>query len=322
MKVLDSQDFLAALLSAKRPGVEKILAFCDWRAGAICTDGRLLLIPLDDHICHRGDGIFESLAFRQGKLFALDAHLERMWEGAQALAIVPPLSMREARELVCEVAGISGREHGDVRIFLSRGPGGFGVSPAECPLPGFYIVALAAKEPAPDLYTQGLTAFTSSYPPKQEYLAKIKSVNYLPNVLMAAEAIARADDVAITFDAAGNMGEAAIANIAIVDKDGVFRSPETQNILPGTTLLCALELAAEKMPVRIAPIHHSEIAAAREMLLLTSATLCVPITKFDNRAVGDGKPGPVAAWLEKALLEYMLAAGTPIGHEGTGHGRS
>lgn len=312
MKVLDSQDFLAALLGAERPGVEKILAFCDWRAGAICTDGRLLLIPLDDHICHRGDGIFESAAFRRGRIFALDAHLERMWEGAKALAIEPPLSMREAKELVCEVAAASGREHGDMRIFLSRGPGGFGVSPAECPRPGFYVVALAAKKPPPGLYEKGLTAFTSSYPPKQEYLAKIKSVNYLPNVLMAAEAIARADDVAITFDAAGNMGEAAIANIAIVDQDGVFRSPETQNILPGTTLLCALELAARKMPVKIAPIHHSDIEKAREMLLLTSATLCAPITKFDKRAVGDGKPGPVAAWLEKALLEYMLATGTPI----------
>lgn len=312
MKILDSGAFLAALLGAKRPGAEKILAFCDWRAGAICRDGSLLLIPLDDHLCHRGDGIFESIAWRRGRLFVLDTHLKRLWDGARALAIEPPLAIDEARELACEVAGVAGTENGDLRIFLSRGPGGFGVSPAECPEPGFYIVALKAREPLEELYRRGLTAFTSAYPPKQEYLAKIKSVNYLPNVLMAAEAIARYDDVAITFDAAGNMGEAAIANIAIVDRDGVFRSPDLERILPGTTLLCALEIAARKMPVRLGHIHHSEIAGAREMLLLTSATLCVPVTKFDGKPVGDGSPGPVAAWLERELLEFMLDTGTPI----------
>ncbi len=310
IQALKPDDFLSALLAAPRPGVEKILAFYDNRARGICTDGHLLLIPLDDHLCHRGDGLFESICYRDGKIFVLDSHLQRMWDGARALALEPPLAMSEARELVCAVAHASGSDKGDIRVFLSRGPGGFGISPAECPDPGFYIVALAAKLPPADLYSRGLSAFTSAYPPKQEYLARIKSVNYLPNVLMAAEAVSRAEDVAITFDEAGNMGEAAIANVAIIDENGCFRSPEPGRVLPGTTLLCALEIADQKMPVKTGPIHIREMLKAKEMLLLTSATLCVPIVRFDGRPVADGQPGVVARWLKDELLAYMLKTGT------------
>ena len=306
MQAVDSDAYLQALLSAPRPGVDKFLAFYDHRVGRIGTDPRLLLLPLDDHICHRGDGLFESICYRERKIFVLDEHLARMRDGARALGITPPCSWEELRERILDVARASGRDHGDLRVFLSRGPGGFGISPAECPQAGLYIVALAAKLPNEDVYRKGLTAFSSAIPPKQEYLARIKSTNYLPNVFMA---------VAVTFDENGFMGEAAIANLGIVDAQGRLRSPEIRRILPGTTLLAALELAGERMPVLQGPIHKEDIATAREMLLFTSATLCVAVTRFDDKPVGQGeyrgKPGPTALWLKDALLARMLAQGTP-----------
>ncbi|WP_165079215.1 MULTISPECIES: aminotransferase class IV [unclassified Desulfovibrio] len=315
MEASDREEYLEALLAAPRPGAEKVLAFYDWRVGRISTDGRLLFVPLDDHLCHRGDGLFESICCRGRRVFALEAHLARLREGAAALAITPPCSWEELRERILDVARAGGRDHCDVRVFLSRGPGGFGISPAECPVAGLYIVALASRLPTEEYYLKGLTAFTSAIPPKQEYLARIKNTNYLPNVFMAAEAREKGMDVAVTFDEEGHMGEAAIANIGIVDAEGRLRSPEIRRILPGTTLLAALRLAAERMPVVEGPIHRDEIARAREMLLFTSATLCVAVTHFDGRPVGEGetrgRPGPVALWLKDALLAHMLATGTP-----------
>lgn len=312
----EARAYLESLLDAPRPGSEKILAFYDQRVGRLCHDPRLLLAPLDDHIFHRGDGIFESICYRDGIIFAFSAHMARLREGAKALDIKPPCSHAEIERHILETARAGGRDHGDLRIFLSRGPGGFGISPAECPTAGLYIVALAAKPPAPELYERGLTAFASAYPPKQEYLAKIKNTNYLPNVFMAAEAGRKKMDIAITFDEHGNMGEAAIANVAIVDREGRLRSPAIKRILPGTTLLAALKLAAERMPVLEGPIHRDEIFQAREMLLFTSATLCVAITHFDGHAIGlgenAGKPGPTALWLKDVLLDYMLKHGKPI----------
>lgn len=311
--VCDDRACLEALMAASRPGVNKILAFYDSRINMICKDGRLLLVPLDDHICHRGDGLFESICYRQRKIFALAPHLNRLAEGAAMLGINPPCPFEAMEEIILAVARAADQDHGDLRVFLSRGPGGFGVSPEECPRPSFYVVALAAPLPQPEVYAKGLTAFSSEIPPKQAFLARIKNTNYLPNVFMAAEAVRKGMDVAITFDSNGHMGEAAIANVAIVDKDGCLRSPEAGSILAGTTLQAALRLARQKMPVKEGPIHQKEISEAREMLLLTSATLCVAITHFNGAPVGKGaeagRPGQVAMWLKNALLAEMLATG-------------
>lgn len=312
MRIADSAAYLKALLAAPRPGSEKILAFYDSRVNMICRDPALMLLPLDDHMCHRGDGLFESIAYRDHKLFALDAHLARLASGARLLGIEPSVDFGSIREIIMEVARSGGSSHGDMRVFLSRGPGGFGISPNECPVPGFYAVALKKELPSARLYENGLTAFASEIPPKQEYLARIKNTNYLPNVLMAQEAARKGMDVAVTFDATGHMGEAAIANVAIVDAEGRLSSPSLQGILPGTTLLAAVRLAAGKMPVAERAIHRDEIMSAREMLLFTSSTLCVGVTHFDGHPVGSGCPGPVAHWLREALLAEMLATGTPF----------
>ena len=316
MHLLNAKEYLDRLIQAPRPGREKFLACFDARVDAICTDLSVLLIPLDDHICHRGDGLFESISYRQGRIFALDAHMQRMQNGAAALSLAPPIPWEEMRERILDVARAAGLQEGDLRVFLSRGPGGFGVSPSECPRAGLYIVALKAKERPESLYAKGVSAFTSRIPPKQDYLARIKNTNYLPNVFMAAEAEAKGKDIAVSFDEKGIMGEAAVANIALVDRTGRFLCPEFTNILPGTTLLAAMRLAAERMPVVQEPIRHEDIYSAREVLLLTSSTLCVSVTEFDERKVGEmshqGRPGPVALWLKEALFADLYAKGTPF----------
>lgn len=309
-EIADSKTFEQALLGAPRPGSEKILAFYDSRVNLICADPRLLLLPLDDHMCHRGDGLFESIAFQQGRLFALEAHLQRLREGAAALDLAIPAENLE--DLICAVARAANVPDGDLRVLLSRGPGGFGISARECPRASLYIVALKAAEPDPAIFSVGLSAFASAIPPKQDYLARLKNTNYLPNALMAREALERGKDVAISFDGEGIMREAAIANAGIVSRDGVLVAPTFEGTLPGTTLLAALELAGRKMPVMQGEIRPGDIAEAREMLLFTSATLCVPITSFDDAPVGSGKPGPVASWLREALLDHMLESGTPF----------
>ncbi|MBQ7456623.1 MAG: aminotransferase class IV [Desulfovibrio sp.] len=313
MDVLDWQAYTNALLAAKRPGAENYLAFYDHRIKAIGTNPAHLLIPLDDHLCHRGDGLFESICFRKGRIYVLDAHIARMQQGAKALEILPPCSWEEIQHITCQVAQAAKVPDGDLRIFLSRGPGGFGISPTECPEAGLYIVAIRAKPIDPAIYTKGITAFTSTIPPKQNYLATIKNTNYLPNVFMAMEATKRGLDVAVSFDADGCMGEAAVANIALVAKDDTFVCPDFTNILPGTTLLSAMRLVPKKMPLIQRPITHKDIYDAKEVLLLTSSSLCVPVTSFDNQPIAQGKPGPVAAWLKEELAKTYDATGIVLG---------
>lgn len=312
MELLDASSYIRRLLEAPRPHAENILAFHEHRVGGICKDPRLLLVPLDDHLCHRGDGVFESIAYRQRRMFQLDAHLERMRQSANGLDLQPPCPWERVRGAILAVATAGGEPDGAMRILMGRGPGGFGISPAECPEASLYVVALRSPMPSDTWYRKGITAFRSAIPAKQEYLARIKNANYLPNVLMAEEARHRGMDVALSFDATGCLAEAATANIALVDAEGVLCCPEFTHALPGTTVLAAMEVAAESMPTAFRALAEEEIFTAREMFLFSSTPLCVGITHYEGRPIGDGATGPVAHMLRRRLMERLLAEGTPF----------
>ncbi|MCL1986179.1 MAG: aminotransferase class IV [Betaproteobacteria bacterium] len=312
MDVLDASDYLERLLNAPRPGTAKILAFFDYRVGAICKEPKLLLIPLDDHLCHRGDGVFETVSYHSRRVLLLDAHLERLRNSASALRLAPPCPWEDLRSLILDVARASGTEQGSLRILLGRGPGGFGISPMECPVSSLYIIAMHSSELPEKTYTKGFSACRSSIPARQSYLARIKNTNYLPNVLMTEEARQRGFDVPLSFDDKGNLAESAIANVALVDAQGVLVVPEFTHALPGTTVLKALELAKTHMPVSTRPVPEGEIYSAQEFLLFGTSPGCVPITSYEGRPINNGQAGPVATLLRRTLREALLREGTPL----------
>lgn len=310
MNVLSSSAYLDQLLAVPRPGAANILAFYEHRVGGICTDARLMLAPLDDHLCHRGDGVFESINYRQRRMFQLDAHMSRMVNSAASLNLVAPCPWDEIRATILDVAAAGKEEIGAIRVLLGRGPGGFGISPAECPQASLYIVAMRSRIPDEDWYQKGLSAFKSAIPAKQEYLARIKNTNYLPNVLMTEEAREKQMDIAFSFDAHGHLAEAAIANVGIVDRDGVLVCPEFTSSLPGTTVLAAFEAAEGWLPSAQRPISEADIVSAREVLIFSSGPLCVGVTHYEGRPIGKGVPGPVAHALRARLEKNLLAQGT------------
>ena len=312
MDILEANDYLERLLAAPRPGTVNILAFLDYRVGAICKEPKLLLIPLDDHLCHRGDGVFETVSYRSRRVLLLDAHLERLRNSASALHLAPPCPWEELRALVLDVARASGAEQGALRILLGRGPGGFGISPQECPVPSLYIIAMHAFDLPETVYARGFSACRSSIPARQSYLARIKNTNYLPNVLMTEEARQRGFDIPLSFDDKGNLAESAIANVGLVDTQGTLVVPEFTHALPGTTVIKAMELAKMHMPVSTRPVPEEEIYSAREFLLFSTSPGCVPITGYEGRPINDGQPGPVAKLLRQSLRETLLREGTPL----------
>ena len=201
--LMDSADYIARLLAAPRPGADRVLAFHDHRVGGICTDPRLLLAPLDDHLCHRGDGVFESIRYQQRRLFQLDLHLARLRRSAEAIRLAPPCTWDDLRCRVLAVARAGGQDEGGIRVLVGRGPGGFGISPAECPQSSLYIIAWRQTAPPEAWFAAGLSAFRSAMPAQRGPLTGVKHANYLPNVLMMDEARQRGMDVPLTFDAEG-----------------------------------------------------------------------------------------------------------------------
>ena len=307
--VLDTNAWIEKLRELERPGADNILAFYEHRFGAICRDPRLMLAPLDDHLVHRGDGVFETIRFTERKVIHLDAHLRRLANSAAGLSLTLPCPIEEIRDIVLAVAKAGDEPEGNIRILSGRGPGGFGIALKECPQPSLYVAAYRVPVRTDAWYDKGLTAFRSDVPVKPAMFARLKTTNYLSAVFMTLEAMQKHMDVALTFDANGCLTEAAIANVAVVDAKGALVLPEFKNALVGTVATKAMELAKTFMPVEIRPIPQAELDSVREMMILGTAHECIGVTHFEGRPIGDGKTGPVAHKLRKLIREYLLAGG-------------
>ena len=310
--VLDAAGWTARLMELPREGAANVTAFYEHRMGAICKDARLLLVPLDDHMVHRGDAIFESLTFLEGRIVQLDAHLERMKHSAARLELEPPCLWEEVRSIMLDVAREGGEPYGGLKVLLGRGCGGLGVDPAECPQSSLYIVATKGRPLPESFWQKGLTAARSAVPAKQEWLAQIKSTNYLANALMAKEAREKGVDLTFSFDEDGFLAEAAIANVALVDRQGRMLMPEFRRALPGTTSLRAMELARAFMPVVLTDITEEILEQASEILVLGTTCECVAVTHYNGKPVGDGRPGPMADRLRHLLHDALVTGGVPF----------
>lgn len=311
-ETLSSEDYRKRMLAAPRPGVEKVLAFMDYRVGAICKDPALMLIPLDDHIVHRGDGIFETMKYLDGKMYLLDKHMARMKKSAEGIKLVPPCSWEKVEQFILDIARAGGEKNGLVRVLLGRGPGGFGIDPHECPKPSLYITAYRFTPKPASYFEKGTTACRAGIPAKQDWLARIKSVNYLPNALMRMEAAEKGCDYTLCFDENGYLAEGAVENVGIVDASGTLVIPEFTNALAGTTLLRALDLIKGDPTVMVRPISEKEIYEAREFMTFGTTGDCVSIVRYEGRPIHDSRPGPVAARIRELLQQDLRDNGTPL----------
>ncbi|MBQ4616426.1 MAG: aminotransferase class IV [Mailhella sp.] len=310
--VYDSAAWSEKLMALPREGARSVTAFYEHRMGAICTDARFLLVPLDDHMVHRGDAIFESLTLLQGRVLQLDAHLARMRGSAEKLELNPSCSWEDVREIILDVARAGAAPHGGIKVLLGRGEGGLGVDPKECPASSLYIVATKGAPKPESFWEKGITAAKSSIPAKQEWIAKIKSTNYLANALMAREAREKGVNVTFSFDESGFLAEAAIANVAMVDREGRLLLPQFRHVLPGTTALLAAEIAKSFMPVVLTDITEEILEDAAEILVLGTTCECVAVTHYNGKPVGDGRPGPIADRLRHLLHDALVTGGVPF----------
>lgn len=310
--IMESEDYLRKMLSIRRPGHKDVLAFYEHRLGAICKDPNLMLLPLDDHIVHRGDGVFETMKYLGRKIYQLDAHISRMKRGAKAIHLAPPCTWERLREIIVEIAKAGEEGNGLVRVLLGRGPGGFGIDPAECPMASLYVVAYRFTPKPQEWYDKGVTAFRSSIPAKQDWIAQIKSVNYLPNVLMKREAVEKGYDYPICFDEHDFLAEGATENMCIVDQEGTIVVPEFSNALPGTTLLRALELLAPERKSFFRKITEGQLVSAREVLVFGTTGDCLPIVRYDGKPIHDARPGPVCRRARELVVRDIEENGVPF----------
>ena len=312
-RVLQAEEVIEHLRALRTRQPVRYWAFYSSQLGGIVTDPALMVLPFDDHIVHRGHGVFDTAAIVDGKIYDLEAHLDRFVRSAGLSRLPLPCPREEMREIIARTAAASGQRDGSVRYWISAGPGSLGLPPAAGAEPGFFVMIFGGLAYPERWYTHGLRVMTTTYPIKPPLYAVTKSTNYLPNILMQLEAQEAGLDNGVFVDDAGHVGESSNMNVAFVGDDGVLRHPKFDHILTGCTSLRLLALARGLVggPLRgveVCDIPVAEARAAREMLLVGSSVKVAPIVEWDGKPIADGKPGPMARALRDLLERDMREA--------------
>jgi 4-amino-4-deoxychorismate lyase len=305
--MLTAADALAGLHALRARQPVKFSAFYSSQLGGVVTDPALMVIPFDDHMVHRGHGIFDTAGLVGGRIYDLEAHLDRFLASAERSRLRLAGSREEMRDIIIRTTAMSGQRDGSIRYWLSSGPGNLDLTPAAGAEPGFFVVIFGGLSYPDRWYTDGLKVMTTTYPIKPPLYAITKATNYLPNVLMQMEAKAAGLDNGVFIDENGFLGESSNMNVALVTQDGVLRHPKFDHVLAGCTSLRLLELAPSLVGrgllsgVEVCDIPVADARAAREMVLVGSSVRVAPVIEWDGRPIGDGRPGPVS----RALLELI-----------------
>ncbi|MFM8220328.1 MAG: branched-chain-amino-acid transaminase [Planctomycetaceae bacterium] len=253
-------------------------------------------VSVYDHGLLYGDGVFEGIRVYVGKVFLLDEHVERLYESARAIRLEIPLTPAAMAQAVRETVAANRLTDGYVRLVVTRGAGTLGLDPRKTADPQVIIIAdTIALYPA-EMYAEGLRLITAStirnHP--QALSARIKSLNYLNNILAKIEGSDAGCVEAVMMNHLGHVAECTGDNIFLV-KNRVLSTPSTDSgILEGITRNCVIELARQAgYEVRETTLVRHDIYVADECFLTGTAAEVIPATSLDGRLIGTGKPGPV-----------------------------
>jgi len=265
-------------------------------------------ISVWDHGLLYGDGVFEAIRVYDWNIFKLKEHIDRLFESAKAIMINIPLSKDEFISKVVELVKKNNLRYGYIRIIVTRGVGPMGVDPRNCKKPTI-IIMTERREPI--WGERPIVAITSSIRriPPQCIDPKIKSLNYLNNILAKIEAINAGADAAIMLNIQGYVSEASTENIFIVKNSVLYTPPLEAGILRGITRETIMEIAKDlNIPVFERNLTIHDLYTADEVFLVGTAAELAPVVKIDGRIINDGKPGPI---FRRIYEEYRKRAHDP-----------
>jgi branched-chain amino acid aminotransferase len=309
MKVIDARSIVHTLQAQQLAAPSPYILFYSSLWEGYTMDPALMVVPFDDHLVHRGDGVFETMKAVEGGVYNLDAHLQRLQRSSYQMGLAIRGGIAAVREKILALLAIAQQPNCSIRVVVSRGPGSMGVSPSQTVGSQLYILIYQPGEPFMMRQPKGASLRKSAVPQKTSIFATAKTCNYLPNVLMRAEAEAWGVDFVVGTDGQGHVTEGATENLGIVSKSGRLVFPPLDSVLAGTTMLRVAELARQLEAqgmitgVIFRPIREEELDTAREILIVGTTLNVVSVVEYESRPVGEGIPGPVGRALDALILE-------------------
>jgi len=264
-------------------------------------------INVYDHGLLYGDGVFEGIRVYGGKVFLHEEHIARLYESALAIRLPIPMSTSEMIDAVNMTVKENGIIDGYIRLVVTRGGGSLGLDIRKTSDPQVIIIADTITLYPEEIYRNGMKLITAStirnHPGALS--ARIKSLNYLNNILAKIEGIDAGSPEALMLNHKGEVAECSGDNIFIV-KDGVLKTPGPDaGILEGLTRNVVMTIARKSgHEVKECVLLRHDIYIADECFLTGSAAEVVPVVSLDGRDIGEGTPGPVTLELLKKFQAF------------------
>jgi len=264
-------------------------------------------VSVFDHGLLYGDGVFEGLRSYGGKIFRLEAHVRRLYESALAICLEIPMPEADMCQAINETVAANTIEDGSIedgyiRALVTRGSGTLGLDPNRCSNPQVIIIAdLIALYPQ-ELYENGLEIITSSVIRNHPAALspRIKSLNYLNNILAKIEGLHAGCVEALMLNHQGEVAECTGDNIFLVRDGALLTPPLDAGILGGVTRNAVIELArGAGFTVQEVAVTKHDVYIAQECFLTGTAAEVISVVKVDDRTIGTGKPGPVTLDLKE-----------------------
>lgn len=286
----------------------------------IFMNGRMLpeneaTISVFDHGFLYGDGVFEGIRAYNGRVFKLKEHIQRLFESAHSIMLTIPYSREELVGAVVDTVKANKLRDAYIRLVVSRGVGDLGMDPRKCKTSQVIIIADKIALFPDELYGKGLAVITVA---TRRNMAdaldpKIKSLNYLNNILVKLEANRAGVLEALMMTAQGYICEGSGDNVFIFRKGKLITPPPYLGILEGITREIIIDLSRQEgIPVQEAPFTRHDLYVADECFLTGTAAEVIPVIEVDMRAIGTGKPGPVTKRLMALFRTLTQNEGVPL----------
>jgi branched-chain amino acid aminotransferase len=275
-------------------------------------------VSVYDHGFLYGDGIFEGIRIYNGNIFKCKEHLDRLYDSARSIMLDIPLSYEEMQQALVESVRKNGLRDGYIRLVVSRGYGDLGLDPRRCRKANVIIIVEKLAIYSEEDYKNGLkTVSVSTRRNLPDALnPKIKSLNYLNNILVKIQANLAGVGEAIMLNAQGYVTEGSGDNIFIV-KNGVLTTPPTYlGALGGITRATIIEICHKLgYEIKEEPFTLHDVYVADEVFLTGTAAEVIAVREVDGRVIGEGKAGPITTHLLQEFRKIVEIDGVKVQYD-------
>jgi len=269
-------------------------------------------VSVYDHGFLYGDGIFEGIRIYDGNIFRCKEHLDRLYDSAKSIMLEIPLSYAEMQEALIETVRKNDMRNGYIRLVVSRGPGNLGLDPLRCPKAWVIIIVEQLSIYPEEAYREGLRSVSVS--PRRNLPdalnPKIKSLNYLNNILVKIQSNLAGVGEAIMVNSQGYVAEGSSDNIFIVKRGTVYTPPCYVGALEGITRGAIMELCGKLgYPLKEEPFTLHDVYTADEVFFTGTAAEVIAVREVDGRVIGAGKAGPITTHLLQEFRKIVTVDG-------------